>query len=168
MMTMTVASMILVALVVIIHILVWNELPDSISEMVYKLPKGGWQWAWTIWLWAVLVLLTPQLMTVLDDSYKVLGFLTICCLAFVGAMPLFERTDRKLHYMLAIVGGILSQVCVAIIDANWLCMWMLFIFLSGSGYIQPEGYLGKAMKGKNVFLAEITCMNSIYGAILFH
>lgn len=166
MMTMTVASMILVALAVIIHILVWNGLPDSISEMVYKLPSGGWQWAWTIWLWAVLVLLTPQLITVLDDNYKVLGFLTIGCLALVAAMPLFEGTDRKWHYILAIIGGILSQVCVALICPWWLLLWFVMVYLCGRAYFDDEKSWPQTLNGKGVFVAEVICMMTLYGAIL--
>ena len=166
MITMAFASLILAVLAVLLYIIVKNELPASISDMVYELPSGGWRWAWTIWLWVVLILLTPQLITVLDDSYKVFGFLTVGCLALVAAMPLFERTDRKWHYILAIIGGILSQVCVALIYPWWLLLWGAMLYLCGRAYFDDEKSVPDVLNGKGVFVAEAICMATVYGAIL--
>ena len=165
MIIMTIISLILAVVAVVLYVLVKNELPASISDMVYELPQGCWQWAWTIWLWVVLVLLTPQLMTVLDYSYKVLGFLTVGCLALVGAMPLFEGTDRKWHYILAIAGGVLSQVCVAVICPWWLLLWLGFAYLVVFSSKEPER-LPESLNGKGVFIAEAICMATVYGAVL--
>ena len=168
MITMTIISLILAVVAVVLYVIVKNELPASISAMVYELPKGGWQWSWTVWLWVVLVLLTPQLMTVLDDSYKMLGFLTVGCLAFVAAMPLFERTDRKWHYVLAIAGGILSQVCVALICPWWLLLWFVMVYLVGRSFAANNDAenIPEVLNGKGVFVAEVICMATVYGAIL--
>lgn len=167
---MTIISLILAVVAVVLYVIVKNELPASISEMVYKLPSGGWQWAWTIWLWVVLVLLTPQLIESLDDSYKVFGFLTIGCLALVAAMPLFERTDRKWHYVLAIVGGILSQVCVALICPWWLLLWFVMVYLVGKSFaaFNDSENIPEVLSGKGVFVAEAICMATVYGAVFIH
>jgi hypothetical protein len=86
---------------------------------------------------------------------------------FVGAMPLVRNESNKAHNVLGISAGIFSQICVAILDPDWLFSWALFIFLMGSVYIQPQGWLGKAMKGKGIFVAEVACWISVMGSLIF-
>lgn len=70
------------------------------------------------------------------------------------------------HNIFGIAAGVLSQICVAIINPNWFCMWMPALFVLGSIYIQPEGWLGKAIKGKEVLIVEITCYIDLIGSLL--
>lgn len=168
MMTLLIISVLLVMSFVGVAIWMERELPESVSALVYLLPeKGGIRWLWTLWMWAVALTIAPSLMEALDGSnWQFIGFMTIASLIFTGAWPLFQTETRGGHYFLAMASGILSQLCVLLIDADWLFAWALFVFLMGSVYIQPEGRLGKAMKGKGVFLAEAVCFISLVGALL--
>ena len=165
MLTMLILSALLVALYVGATIWSARKLPDSVSAIVYMLPRAG-QWAWTVWVWAVSMLLLPSLMEVMPEDLKVLGFLTVGAMLFIGAMPLVRNEKNTAHYVLAIAAGILSQVCVAILSSIWLTAWMLFPFLMGSVYVQPWGWLGKAMTGKGVFVAEAVCWLTLTGCLI--
>lgn len=145
---------------------IWHgrKLPDSVSAMVYLLPRAG-QWLWTLWLWAVAFLILPSLMEAMPESWTCVGFLTIAGLLFSGAMPLVKNEANTLHYVFAIAAGILSQVCVLLINPEWFGAWMLFLFLMGSPYVQPWGELGKTMKGKGVFTAECVCWLTLTGSL---
>ena len=104
----------IILLVLYVGIVIWKkkELPKSISHMVYDLPKGGWRWIWTIWLWTVVICVAPSLIEALSGSaFQFVGFLAIASLLFVGAIPLFDADHIKWHNILAISGGILTQVC---------------------------------------------------------
>lgn len=141
-----------------------QKLPESISSLVYMFRH---KWLWSVWLWIVSLCLMLPVISRLNEKVKFVGFLTFCMLAFCGCVPLFMEDKRKWHYALGIAGGILSQVCVLLIDGNWLSMWMLFVFLMGSVYVQPEGELGKAMNGKGVFVAEAVCYMALLGCVVF-
>lgn len=90
---------------------IWKDkkLPESISAMVYILPKGGWQWLWTIWLVIIDILIFPEVIEILDHRrLGVLGFIPMVLLAFVAVFPLFDTEHRKYHYILGILAGICS------------------------------------------------------------
>lgn len=101
-----------------------RKVPESISAMVFALPEGGWQWLWTVWLWAVDILTFAPVIGLLEErGVAYLGFATMACLAFVGVWPLFDTEHRKWHYLLAVIGGILSQVCILFICHQLLWVW---------------------------------------------
>jgi len=158
---LTTASVFLVALFLSIYLVVRKELPDSISAVVYELPKGN-EWMWSTWLAAVsLCLFVP-----LVETCGWLGWLTEVCLFGAALTPLVNKDTTKWHYRLAIAAGVLSQVCVAWLCADWLSAWMAFLFLWLSSYVQPDGWLGKEMKGKGVMIAEVVCYVSMIGSLL--
>lgn len=159
----------IILLVLYVGIVIWKkkELPKSISHMVYDLPKGGWRWVWTIWLWTVVICVTPSLIEALSGSvFQFVGFLAIASLLFVGAIPLFDADHIKWHNILAISGGILTQVCTIIICPWWMLVWLLFIALVVA--VMVKGYSGilRYLEGKGVFISEILCSLSMIGSIL--
>ena len=166
MMTMLIISAILAVLYT--GTAIWRNrcLPDSISAMVYDLPKSG-KYLWTVWLWTVTELICPPLFETIPEDYGVLAHCFVTCMMFTGAMPLVKGEKNKAHNALGITAGIFSQICVAIIDAQWLGLWALFVFIMGSVFVQPEGELGKAVKGKGVFVAEAVCWLSVMGSLIF-
>ena len=133
-----------------------GALPDSISAMVFLLPRTG-QWLWIVWMWSVTFTIAPPLIEAMPDHLRFIAFVTIACLAFVGAMPLVKNKKNTAHYVLSISAGILTQVCVAVLCIGCLVIWMLFLFLMGSLYVQPQGWLAKAVDGKGVTISEILC-----------
>ena len=166
MITLTILSLALTIPFIGIAIARERSLPDSISALVYVFKH---KWLWTIWLWLVALLtLIPCIEILLRISMEFLGFGTMACLVFCGAMPLFDKDNVRWHWITGIAGCILSQLCVYFICCDWLSLWGVFAFLAGSKYIQPEGWLGKAVKGKEVFLAECTCYVALMGAELMY
>lgn len=166
-MTMLFISLALAVLYTGAAILAGNRLPDSVSAMVYVMPKAG-RYLWTVWIWAVTLLLCPALFETIGEDFGILAHCFATSMMFVGAMPLVRNESNKAHNVLGIAAGVFSQICVAIIDPNWLFSWALFIFLMGSVYVQPQGWLGKAMKGKGIFVAEMSCWISVMGSLIFN
>lgn len=162
-------SLLISCLLVILYVgvTIWRhkQLPESISSLVYNLPKP-WQWVWIVWMWAVTFTMAPAFIEAMPDNFRFLAFLTIACLLFVGAMPLVKNERNTFHNILGIAAGVFSQVCVAIMYLDWIAFWGFFLFLAGSSYIQPEGWMGRTVDGKNVLLSELCCFITVIGAIL--
>jgi hypothetical protein len=157
-----------VLVVLFVSIAIWRKrsLPESISALVYVF---RWKWLWTVWMWAVSVLTCiPSIELLSGFGMEFLGFGTMACLCFCGAVPLFLKDNVIMHWVCGVSGCILSQICVYFIEAQWLGLWMPCLFLIGAGYVQPTGWLGKATKGKWVFLAESTCYVALMGAELMY
>ena len=154
----------IILVVSFVGITIWRtkELPESISAMVWSL-KGDWKWLWSVWLMAVSIFTFAPVIEILDArGLGFLGFLPAVCLAFVGAMPLFDVSNRKWHYTLAIIGGILSQVSVLVISPWWLLLWALML-----GYVVCAIFIKKFqdwMDGKGVLIAECICYLGVIGA----
>ena len=155
MLVMTLISVLLV--VSVVGTAIWKEkaLPESISSLVFVFRH---KWLWTVWIWAVsLLTLIPVIDKLSRFGMEALGFGSLVCLMFCGAMPLIDKENTVGHWVSGTSGCILSQGCVWFLGRQWLPVWILFVFLFLSSYIQPGGWLGRAMKGKGVLLAEMTC-----------
>lgn len=111
-------------------ITIWRtrQVPDSMSAMVYAW-KGSWRWLWSVWLWAVALSLAPALIEAMPYGLQFVAFLTIACLAFTGAMPLFMEEQQTAHNILGVLSGVLSQLCVLVISPSCLLLWVLFAVL---------------------------------------
>ena len=146
-----------------------RQVPASISAMVYLLPKGGWQWLWTLWLWAVAFTLAPPLIEAMPDGWRFIAALMLASLSFTAAMPLFDQENKKLHYRFAIASGVLSQLCVLILNPLWLLSWlpMLALIVSAFAAHNDEDGIPKVCNGKGVFIAEVACVLLLYAALLF-
>ena len=160
-------------MVIYIGITIWKkkELPKSISHMVYDLPKGGWRWLWTIWLWSVVICVAPSLIEALSgSSFQFVGFLTIASLLFIGALPLFDTDHLKWHNALAIAGGIGSQVCTILICPWWMLLWFIMIALMGGAFCAFNDNKGcyRFIDGKGIFITEILCSTTVIAAIITH
>jgi len=146
-----------------------TALPDSISAMVYELTRG-WQWLWIVWMWAVSLLTCIPLIEVLPDDVKVLGFATLACLMLCGAMPISDKAvSRRAHNVFGILGGVLSQVCVAIISPCWLSAWFAFVAVYGYDLLPSQDgriYPSRWYDGKGVLLAEMICAATVSGSLL--
>lgn len=153
-------EMVLVSLlfaVLLVGAAIWrlHEFPESISALVYLLK---WPWMWTLWLWIVVLLITPAMIEAVGDGWQSVAFLSASSLLFCGAMPLFLAEHHTAHNILGVTGGVLSQVCVAVISPLWLLVWLLFIPLSAGIWRQTSC--------KGVFIAEALCSVALYGALL--
>lgn len=155
---MILISLLLATLYVGVAIGKARELPESISAMVYVLPKGGWRWLWTVWLWLVgIFTLAPMIETLDAQGAGVMGFVTLCWLGLVGCWPLFDEQHLKWHYRVAIAAGVLSQVCVLLASPWWLLLWLLWPSLACIMLLWPESKTAKVADTKGVFAAEVIC-----------
>lgn len=142
-----------------------RELPESISAMVYDLPSK-WRWLWTVWLVHVSALTMIPAIEVLDGKgLAMIAYFALVFLLLTAINPLTGKDNEEVHMSLAKIAGLLTQVCVAFIDVNWLACWLVFVFLYGSIYVQPQGWLAKAVNGKGVFIAEAVCYVSLFGSL---
>lgn len=165
---MIITSILLVVLYVGATIWVKKEIPESISAMVYDLPKGGWRWLWTAWLIIVDVLTFAPAIEILDEKgMGFMGFIPMVMIAFVAIWPLCDTSHQKWHYLLSIVAGLWSQVFdVAMICPWWLFLWILWPL--AAWYITKSNEKGEKtiLNGCGVFLAEAICYTGLIAAIL--
>lgn len=127
-----------------------KELPNSISQIIYDLGEK-WKWTFTIVMFIVAFMITPQLIEILDTPYKFIGFMTTLGILGVGADPLVKGESNIIHYMSAIIMGVSSQIIVYITIPYLLYLWI--------PYIVYTLYENKA--DKNMFLAEIVMLSSL-------
>lgn len=169
MMTLLLVSMLTAVVPLVVASVRKRQVPVSISAMVYLLPKGGWQWMWTLWLWAVAFTLAPPLIEAMPDGWRFIAALMLATLAFTAAMPLSGQENKERHYRFAIASGILSQFCVLVLNPWWLLPWlpMLALVMLVSAADNDEDGIQKVSNGKGVFIAEVTCVLSLYAALLF-
>lgn len=143
-----------------------ESIPNSISEIVYYLPN---KFFWIIWIWIITFTTAPNLINSLEGStWQFLGFLTITTLIFCGAMPLVKKTKNIVHYILGILAGIFSQLCVLILCYKMLLIWLLIIGI-GIIIIFNKSQLDKIynyIENKRVFILEIISAITLYSSIL--
>lgn len=102
----------LLAALVILFIYMWlaiaiqGKVPVSISDTFYYTGHIFTLVMFLVSLFVCLCLLS------LEDS--ILSFSVGASLAFVGASPLFKTTDRKVHYISALICAITSQLWVIV------------------------------------------------------
>lgn len=147
-----------------------NEaIPDSISALVYDLPRRR-QWLWIVWMWAVSLLTCIPLIETMPDDWRILAFATLACLMLCGAMPISDsNVNHRAHNAFGTLGGILSQACVAITSPWWLLAWLLFVAVYGYDLLISKNgriYPSRWYDGKGVFLAEMICAVTVSGSLL--
>lgn len=150
------SSLVIIAIVVITAytsamIYAGKQIPESISQTVYVMPKAG-QCVFTIVMMSVGFLLVPVLMEISAECTQFLAFLMTGGILGVGAAPLVAKEKNRFHYICAYVSGICSQLLVALNEPFCLLSWLLYV-----GYIVVS-----EDSSRNVFWAEVTCMLSIF------
>lgn len=168
---------ILILIGIITSYKIQDEIPDSMSAVVYELPKR-WQWLWSVWVWLLMVLLAKPLIGALGGEWwrGFIGFLTLASMGVVGAVPLSvsgrqekSRTRIALHYNMAWVLGLLTQLCVWLICPAWLWLWSILVILAGVmivWYDKPwVQWIDKTLAGKGVLLLEALAAMALFGAI---
>lgn len=147
-----ITSLVLAVGFVLAAIIKKKELPESISSLVYLFSKG-YQWVWTVWIWLVAITLSVPMIEALPAVAEVAGFFLFVSLGFVGAMPLVYKEQNLWHNIFGIAAGVISQVCVAIINPWWLMVWVLMLSALW-------------MKSKAVFISEVVCAVGGYGCLM--
>ena len=149
--SLIIAAMTVIALYVGAMIYTGKQIPESISQTVFLLPRKG-QWVFTIVMWVVGFSLMPVLMEKVSESTQFVAFFMIAGILFVGAAPLVLKEKNTVRYVFAAVSGIASQLLVALNQPLLLLTWFLYI-----------GYTLMAKDvSKNLFWVEVLCMLNIF------
>lgn len=162
MITILILSIILVVSYTGTTIVRYKSLPDSISAMVYSFPRQ-WQWVWIVWMWFVAFMVCIPAIEFLADTWKFLGFFTLVCLSFCGAMPLKKHEQNMTHNIFGVSAGILSQLYVALVSPCWLLSWLLFVAVAVYSVCVKSSTV---FNGKGVFVMEAVCWFSLTGCLI--
>lgn len=158
---MLIISILLVVLYIGAAIRRTRGLPESISAIVFDLPRP-WQWTWSVWLWAVTFLVSIPTIEVLSKrGAESVGFAMMISLAFTGAVPLIDKDGRKAHYVFAITGGVASQACTFIISPCWLMMWLLIVVIPLMDRMWWHQSVPVWMWRKGVLFSEAVCYGTL-------
>ncbi len=155
MISLVVIAITIIALYLGAMIYAGRQIPESISQTVYVLPRKG-QWLFTIVMWTVAFILLPQLMQISTDNTRFLAFLAMGGILGVGASPLVAKEKNTFHYVCAAVSGIASQSLVALNRPLLLLVWFWYV-----------GYTLLAKDGsRNMFWVQISCMLTVFAFCL--
>lgn len=109
-------------------------LPASLSGMVFGSggetaghTAVGRRALWTAWIMTTAGLLAVPLMEAV--SYKWVAWLTLLCLLAVAVVPLMRSEKNTEHYVYGVAAGVMSQVCVALIEYEWLWLWPVWLLV---------------------------------------
>lgn len=168
--TMLILSIVMAVVYVAAVIIKDKALPDSVSALVYALPKGRWRWLWSAWLAVVTLLMAPALTAAMAVTWwtSLLAAATIICLAMTAALPLLPGYHNHLHNVLGILSGVLTQVCVWFICPWWLMLWLLYVVLLLICAFPDWSWAAKIVdntNGKGVFLLEAVSSVALYAAM---
>lgn len=133
-----------------------REIPESISQTVFLLPRKG-QWLFTAVMVATGFLLLPSLLDKTAETTQFVAFITVAGVLFVGASPLVSSEKNVFHYVCAAMSGIASQLLVLLNHPELLSIWFPYV-----GYT----LLAKD-SSRNFFWVEVCCIITIFSYVLF-
>lgn len=162
MITLVILSIVLVVLYVGITIYFTKSIPNSVSAMVYALPAAG-KYLWTVWIWAVAMLLVPALMEKLGSYWQFLGFLFAACILFCGAIPLVKHEKNTAHNITGTASGVFSQACVLLLCPWWFAAWLILLFFVLTGKTKD---IHSIWYDKTITIAEAVCYICLVGSLL--
>lgn len=104
-------------------------IPESISALVWQMQH---KWLWTVGMVVSAIGMMALMMEASErlpnsDLLGVVAFACCACVAFVGAMPLFNKETCKAHYVLATIGAVLSQLWCLMVVWHDQCTLMLYL-----------------------------------------
>lgn len=161
---MTLLSMLVLVVPVIVR---WIKrgLPASLSGMVFGSggetaghTAVGRRALWTAWIMTAAGLLAVPLMEAV--AYKWVAWLTLLCLLAVAVVPLMRSEKNTEHYVYGIAAGVMSQVCVALIEYEWLWLWPVWLLVFTWKTCGTDSWK------RAVLWMEMTAAAAVYGCLL--
>lgn len=123
-------------------------IPETLSDTFYEV--GG---LFSIVIWIVGSLILPDIINQTSSDIKLIPFLIVAGLIFVGAAPQFKGYERNVHIVGASVSGIFSQLWIILYNHPLLLLgWLLLL-----PFIK---------KKEVIFYAEMICMGMIITGLL--
>ena len=147
MLTLLICSLCIFILFPIYYLIKFKEFPESISGLVWNIYNH--KYVWTLWIWIVGFSIIIPIIDCIDDNFKIIGFLTVIYLIFVGAMPLENNSSNKLHWIFGILTCIFSQIFILFINPSILLSFILCLII-----IKFQKYY--------VLIIEVICILNLY------
>ncbi len=141
-----------------------QDIPDSLSMMVYDKPPGQ-RTPWMTWFIFTGTTLGLGLCIVLPDPLVFLGIGTILCVVWTGLTPIYTKLPGPGHVIGGIGSGIFSQVAVVV-----LCPWVILVWtglisaLMLSALYRKRPWIAKVneyLESKFVLLSELMCLGTV-------
>ena len=157
-------SLIIIISILYIGICCWKLktwFPVSISSLVKAFKQ---EWIWILYIWFLGFALAHCYFISLPEDLKFLGWITSAFILAVGAMPLMMNCKEidtkayKLHCIVGSIGCIMTQVCTAIINLQWLMVWIAFPIFIAIPYFR---------KDRLTMVTELFCAVSTIGSLWF-
>ncbi len=126
-----------------------KEIPESISQTVFDLPK---RWIWSAFLGLEAWLIAPAFIELTGENTQFLAFFTVIALGVLGVYPLFKGEKNTIHNVAGVLACVFSQGVIAFNRPGLLLMWILFALLMGL----KEG------RNKWCFFAEVICFVNVF------
>ncbi len=126
-----------------------KELPESISQTVFDLPK---RWIWSAFLGLEAWLIAPAFVELTGENTQFLSFFTVIALGVLGVYPLFKGESNTIHNVAGVLVCVFSQLVIAFNRPLLLLIWILFALLM----------VLKTGRSKWCFFAETICFVSVY------
>lgn len=124
-------AIVIAFLVVAIAIYKNKDIPESISEISYIIPRP----IYSIWMALIAIFIAPYLI----EQYPFLGFVTCISLIGVAVSGLYKTQLTAFHYTCGWIAAIAMQIITFLVCPYILLFWLLYLFV----------------KSKYVFWAEI-------------
>lgn len=123
-------------------------IPETLSDTFYKVGS-----LFSIIIWIVGSLILPDIIDQTGSDIKLIPFLIVAGLVFVGAAPHFKSYERCVHIAGASIAGISSQLWIILYNHPLLLLgWLLLL-----PFIK---------KKEIIFYAEMICMGMIIIGLL--
>ncbi len=126
-----------------------KEIPESISQTVFDLPK---RWIWSAFLGLEAWLVAPAFVELTGENTKILAFFTVIALGVLGVYPLFKGDKNTIHNVAGVFACVFSQGVIAFNRPGLLLMWAMFALL----IVLKEG------RSKWCFFAEAICFLNVF------
>jgi hypothetical protein len=166
-MTLTIISLSIFLLYVGISLLVFKEIPTSLSNTyyMYKDIKDWLKYLFPIMMFSISGLLLPSWLDATEGSnLQFLSFLTCASIMFVGAAPNFKGVsiENRVHTISAIIAAICSMLWCIFVVGSWGIILGYLILILGLSLIT------KTLKTSYTFWLEMVAFLSLYTSLLIY
>lgn len=168
---MTTLLILLSLVIFVVYNIIMNHkfgLPSSLSATYYNLPNK-FRWVFTIYMWAVALLLLPAWIEVCNsfgdwrEYLRFLSFLTCALICFVGVAPNFRAfpMESKVHTI--------SATTAAVTALLWcfICCWnIMYVPIGAALIVLGIAIYTKTLKSSKVYWLEMMAFGATYASVL--
>lgn len=143
-------------------------IPTSLSTTYYSLPTK-WRWVFTLFMWAIGLLLMPAWIEVANsfgdwrNNLAFLAFLTCVLICFVGAAPNFRafEMESKVHTISATASAVTALLWC------FVCGWqIMYVPIAAALLCLVIALSTKTLKDCKVYWLELMAFGATYSTVL--